>query len=213
VTPLEEMGVLARAKLLPPLTPPSLTASYGSLNKEQMGVLRSFIKGRRLRDYGCGNLRLTITLVRLFGARHVEAIDQDLVSVPRQLRSQIAFTQSHFYRVGPSTRTAFVSWPINHDTYLDRCLVHAPRVIYLGTNMGGTACGYPHFWLSLVQREVLAYVPHAHNTLIVYGDKLKRRRRLMPEEYAALHRDDIVEFDKAHRRKSWPLPSRWRSCL
>ncbi len=64
----------------------------------------------------------------------------------------------------------------------------ARTVIYLGSNFDGVSCGSEEMFHELSRREVLALVPHKFNSLIVYGSQ-RVQRRLLPEEYAGLHRD------------------------
>jgi hypothetical protein len=175
--------------------------SWGVLNPEQKAVVRKFIQGRRIRDYGCGNLHLTQQLLEL-GARHVEGVDKARAKVPPQLKDRLTVLHSAFSDCPPSVRTAFVSWPDNHDTGIHIPLNYATRIIYLGKNTDSTMCGTPRLWRQLCRRRVLAHVPAKENDLIVYGEaKLVNRRRL-PEECAGIKKDRVYSYEELHRPKA-----------
>jgi hypothetical protein len=192
--------------------PRAKMATYGMLESWQEDRLRPFVHGRRLVDYGCGNLVFTLQVLAL-GARHVLAYDKERVSVPAEVRHRLSFTQGCFLDRPPTMRTAIASWPYNTDTGLDLRLTTAPRIIYVGRNTGGTVCGYVDFWLELFRREVLCYAPDEHNVLIVYGDYLTRRRKLMPEEYAAIAQRSYLSYEDAHARAEWDIPRKWRTSV
>jgi hypothetical protein len=220
VSPLEQVlspldAFVAGKTKFPPPPPGARKATYADLTEEQREKLRPFVKGRRLRDYGCGNLVFTEELVNL-GARHIEAIDMDHVRVPCELRKYVTFKHQRISQSGFSRRGAVVAWPYNVYTGVEHMTHRAPQLIYVGSNTGGTVCGYPAFWLEMARREVLLYVPDEHNTLIVYGahGSQKTRRRLMPEEYAGLLTDKhYIGYNRAHSKPSWAVPSKWRSAL
>lgn len=58
--------------------------SYGRLSPAQRLALQPFVRGRRFRDYGCGNMYIASIVLGL-GARHVEAIDLDRHTPPPSL--------------------------------------------------------------------------------------------------------------------------------
>lgn len=210
-SPLDAFVANIKAMYRPPATR-SKVATYGSLMSWQEDRLRPFVRGRRLVDYGCGNLEFTLQVLGL-GARHVLAYDKERAVVPAELRHRLSFTQGCYLDRPPSTRTAIVSWPYNTDTGIDLRLHTAPRVIYVGRNTGGTVCGYVDFWLELFRREVLCYAPDEHNVLIVYGDYLEKRRKLKPEEYAAIAQRSYLTYEDAHARDEWDIPKKWRTSV
>jgi hypothetical protein len=172
--------------------------SWGILTPEQQVVVRKFIKGRRVRDYGCGNLYLTLQLLAL-GARHVEAVDKDPVKVTPYLKDRLTFLHRAFSDCPPSIRTAFVSWPDNRDSGIHIPLRDATCIIYLGKNTDGMMCGTRTLWETLRRRRVLAHVPAKENDLIVYGTAKLTNRRLLPEEFASRTRDRWYSHEELHR--------------
>lgn len=66
---------------------------------------------------------------------------------------------------------ALLSWPVNWNVPgLTALLRRAARVAYIGSNLGGTACGDAALWRHLCQRPVLDAAPcPGEGTLIVFG--------------------------------------------
>jgi hypothetical protein len=92
-----------------------------------------------------------------------------------------------------------VSWPVNYEKVgLADIVDRTDTVLYLGTNVGGTACGGRDLWEVLSRREVLAYEADPINTLIVYGAG-KTNRMLYGEELAALNVDRQWMFEEAEK--------------
>ena len=176
--------------------------SYGNLNDEQEAVLRRFVMGYNVHDIGAGQLALARKLVEL-GAHAVTALDKIYADFRHNnfddCRSwaaplpQISLVGEHFEeyaRHGHFIDVAFVSWPeTNNQKRIVDLLRGARTIIYLGSNFDGTSCGSAEMFRYLSQRSVAAVVPHKYNSLIVYGHEYPVQRRLLPEEYAALHRD------------------------
>lgn len=172
--------------------------SWGILTPDQKLAVKSFIKGQRLRDYGCGNLVLTQQLLQL-GARHIEGVeDGERVEIPEQMKARFTLLRKSFSEVPPSTRMAFVSWPSNYDNDIQFPLQQARVIIYLGKNTDGFMCGTMKLWRELRRRRVLAHVPAIQNDLIVYGGASLRGRRLLPEEYAGSRRDRPFTHAELH---------------
>jgi hypothetical protein len=175
--------------------------SWGILTPAQKLAVKSFIRGRRIRDYGCGNLVLTRQLLEL-GARHVEGVDDyaegDRVAVPEYMKPRFKYIRKPFHECPPSARMAFVSWPSNYDNDIQFPLQHALIVIYLGKNTDGYMCGTMKLWRELRRRRVLAHVPAPENDLIVYGGAALRARRMLPEEYGGSRRDRPYTHSELH---------------
>lgn len=171
--------------------------SWGILTPEQKQTLKKFIRGRRIRDYGCGNLYLTRQLLQL-GARHVEGIDALPGRVPKKLRTRLKVTRALFHECPSSIRTAFVSWPNNGDTGLEEALPQHTCIIYLGKNTDGRACGSLRLWRELRRRTVLAHVPAPENDLIVYGTAALKGRKMLPEEFAGSRKDRVYTHTELH---------------
>jgi hypothetical protein len=184
------------------LEPHGRARSFGRLTPEQLDALRPLVRGRRFRDYGCGNMYITALIAGL-GARHIEAIDAEKHVVPATRERLIKFRRTTFASLPLSQRGAIVSWPWKEGVGLLRHLQHAPTIIYLGKNTDGVACGHLRFWKMVIRRRVLEYIPDARSTLIIYGEP-QDRSRLMPEEYAAM--GDVVRgFAEVHRHKSYDI--------
>jgi hypothetical protein len=167
----------------------------GSLSPSQLEALQPFVEGRIVHDIGAGDLCLAQSLC-VAGARKVVAIDK--VTMPRPPNEHIVPVVSYFARFKDPIETAFVSWPVNWpEAGLLDLVSNSDRVIYLGTNTDGTACGDPILFHHLSQREVLAHVPEFRNTLIVYGP-CTETRDLLPEEKAALDPSRMYSFAEVH---------------
>lgn len=167
--------------------------SMGKLTDEQEAVLRQFVMGFNIHDIGAGQLGMAKKLQEL-GAHTVTAVDKIYshhpVVSPHPSITLVGEYFDEYANHGHFIDVAFVSWPeaYGQDRIVD-LLRGARIVIYLGSNFDGTACGSEAMFQYLSQRNVLALVPHRWNSLIVYGNEYPVQRRLVPEEYAALHRD------------------------
>jgi hypothetical protein len=166
--------------------------SHGKLNDEQEAVLRRFVMGYNVHDIGAGQLALAKKLQEL-GAHTVTAIDKmyshHMVFTPHPSITLVGEYFEEYARHGHFIDVAFVSWPEVHGQRRIVDLLRGARtIIYLGSNFDGTACGSVEMFQYLSQREVLALVPAKWNSLIVYGHTYPIQRRLLPEEYAAIHR-------------------------
>ncbi len=170
-----------------------MCVSHGHLNDEQEAVLRTFVAGYCVHDLGAGQLGLAKKLVEL-GAHMVTALDKEYswnfhryqANLPHVLL--VGETFEEYARHGHFVDVAFISWPVAHHLPgLVDIIRQARTVIYLGSNFDGTVCGSHDLFEHLLQREVLALVPHRFHRLIVYGMQGVQRAPL-PEEYAALHR-------------------------
>jgi len=165
--------------------------SHGQLTDEQEAVVRIFVAGRNVHDIGAGQLALAQKLVEL-GAHTVTAVDRIYSHCTVTCPPQVTLVGEYFEEYakhGHLVDVAFLSWP---EAYQQQGVVQlideARVVIYLGNNFDGVSCGSEEMFQHLVQREVLALVPHKFNSLIVYGSTRVVRRQL-PEEFAALHRE------------------------
>lgn len=181
--------------------------SHGRLSPAQVVALRPFVDGRTIHDLGAGQCTLAMLLLQRLGAACVIALDKE--SMPELVRAGLIQAQTTFEDVAGEhdvaewkrplverardlTRTidvAFVSWPQNHPSEgLLRLLRRAGVVVYLGSNVNGSACAWPGLFMSeFLFREVLAHVPERANSLIVYGERCEApRRKLLGEEIAAV---------------------------
>lgn len=191
------------------MTDLDVSQSWGRPSPEQLEVIRKYVKGRRIRDYGCGRLFLARRLLEL-GARHVEGVDTEVLStIEPKYANRFKYLQHHFRACPLSERTAFVSWPSGCCPGLALQVRYAKMVIYLGKCTDGVWCGDSQFWDEVSRRPVLEYMPNIRNTLIVYGDGIEERT-LVPEEYAglAIHDDEILGYQELHERRTFKLSPR-----
>ena len=165
--------------------------SYGHLSPAQSEALTPHVQGRVVHDFGAGSCELARKLVQL-GAEQVIAIDKEkmpCVDDPRVIQKHGYFGQA----AADEIDVAFMSWPQNMESPVLLALVeHARTVVYLGKNTDGSSCGWPGLFESLLWRRLLVYTPERPNTLIIYGGKLKRRRRPRGEERAAITIEEQV---------------------
>ena len=162
---------------------------YGSLSPEQEAAIRPYVEGKNVHDFGAGDFSLSYQLLDL-GAKHVTAIDKEerpLGRTPKDKR--ITSFYGYFHEYPAPVDVLFLSWPVN---YPDISLaVHARRagtLIYLGKNTDGTACGSTDLFNAMIYRELLTYVPHRKNALIITGrfDDCLKAREPTGEERAAM---------------------------
>lgn len=169
---------------------------FGTLNSEQQRIVSAQVRGKTVHDFGASDLRLSRVLVGL-GADRVIAIEKEKELIPKVTLTSIQVFHGHFRSFTDPVDTAFVSWPVNWNSGLEEIVERSPVVIYLGTNMDGTSCGYSSMWRQLAKREILESSPDRKNTLIVYGP-LRVVRDLHPEEKAALS-NEMVSFHTAYK--------------
>jgi hypothetical protein len=190
-----------------------LYEAHAGLNEWwQIPVLKWFVQGRHVYDFGAGQLYWAHRLLQL-GATRVTAVDylyrDRSGNHLNQYRNWTKCapdgccldnrTFHDFYQTGPKhLQVAFVSWPCN--TYgktmgLELTCERAQVLIYAGSNFDGTACGSLAFWALARRREVLAYAPARGNSLIVYGPQ-RLERDPLPEELA-------TDPKNVHSTPSW----------
>jgi len=186
-----------------------IIVSFGILSPAQKRALRPYVHGRVVYDLGSGNdleLAQQLTYLRV---KEVVAVDtypspwaySTTGYGPKGTSEEIIrYVRQDLVNFHEPVRTAFVSWPSNRpNPGLLRILKGASVVIYLGTNMDGTACGTPDLFRYLATRSVLAHEPDMRNTLIVYGQKGPAREPL-PEELAGYDQSKIYYSIDAYRR-------------
>lgn len=171
--------------------------SWGKLNAAHLDALRPFVSGRVVHDVCSGpEFPLAGDLLEL-GAKKVVAIDKERRSA--RSRARVEYYHMRLHEFKGKAAVVMLSWPPNHaiDGLLG-ILERARVVIYLGSNTGGNACGTPALFRHLIRRELLAYVPHSSNSMIVVGDSLGAPRAKTGEECAALQ-DDMITFGAAEQ--------------
>lgn len=168
---------------------------FGRLNTQQREALKPHVLASIVHDLGAGDLSLAGDLVRL-GAQQVVAIDKE--PYRRRPGPGINTVTCYFENYPGLVDTSFVSWPKNTFDMGLLNLVRRSRIVaYLGTNTGGTACGFTQMWHHLSNREVIEHVPDEFNTLIIYGPS-QQRRKYLPEEYAGIFTDRMWLYRDIH---------------
>lgn len=171
---------------------------YGLLLPEMEALLATHVRGRTVWDLGAGDLTRSRQLIGL-GAQAVVAVDKEAMPEPGTrsiLRMQTYFAQMP---TQGAIDVAFLGWPQNgHLLGLLELLRTCRKVVYLGSNTDGSACGNTALYEHFLTREVLEYVPHHRNTFVVYGEgQGASRDRMLPEEWAALHQDSLWTLEEA----------------
>lgn len=163
------------------------------ITPEQTEVLRRTVAGRSVWDLGAGRCDLAVQMFTELGAVHVTAVDKVYAEMDYEAPPPgITLIGKQFHEIEPvPIWVAVVSWPDypRQTPGLVELLRWAERVVYIGSNFDGTCCGSDELWGHLTRREVLAHVPDRRNSLIVYGGVMVSSRTLLPEEYAATHRE------------------------
>lgn len=170
----------------------------GTLTTEQCSVLAAVVRGRVVHDLGAGSGELSDVLIDL-GAERVIAIDKDWRG--RQDPHKVEVHRCYFHDFdGPAPDVAFLSWPVNwHVNGLIALLEKARLVVYLGTNTGGSACGWPGLFEHLLRRTIVVHAPDQRNTLTVYGPPCPLRAPETGEEHAMLSHG-IWSYEDAEAR-------------
>ena len=169
----------------------------GHLTDEMLEAIRPVVVGKEVWDLGAGDGGHARTLLAL-GASRVFCVDKEPLP---QVWKGITSIHARFEDIpsGTPIAVAFVSWPVNWPLpHLNRLVGQAERVIYLGSNTGGSACGTMGLFVGMADRQLLAHVPHYRNSLLVYGEPGVRKEPLTGEEWAMLSGSQ-VDFEEAQR--------------
>lgn len=180
---------------------------YGTLTPEMEHTLAEVVKGQCVWDLGSGDLHYSRQML-LMGADRVCAVDKEYKDggLLRKLRPSkdmqiVPKCYSDVVLPDGGLPVAFLSWPVNYWTHGLIDLIEAARtVVYLGSNTNGSSCGVHNLFTHLVDRKVLAFLPHRRNVMIVYGEGT-RDTPLYGEEFAALtgqymEYEDALEYSK-----------------
>lgn len=171
---------------------------FGDMTPEMRGAISPHISGEVVWDLGAGNLWHSKMLVAL-GATEVIAVDKEMLPPVPDPRIH---TLSCYFDAMPvpleGISVAYLAWPINHHHIpgLEWILSRSRRVVYIGSNTNGSACGGPGLMEHLATRSVLAHIPGVRNSLIIYGE-WAGERALLPEEWAALHPERMWTLEEA----------------
>lgn len=191
--------------------------TFGHMSDAQCAEVVPVVKDRVIHDLGAGDLGMAHLLVEL-GAKHVVAVDRAESIAVKALKpdgpiefhrmdhdAYVSQGMRDRYEMvsAPSPRFAqpqkpdvvFMSWPFNMpDSGLLLLASMAKSVIYLGSNWGGTACGFPDLFEHFVTRELVAHIPERPNTLIVLGAQLEWPREPTQEEMGGMDLERIYMF-------------------
>jgi hypothetical protein len=169
----------------------------GRLNPVQRALLRDHVGDETVHDLGAGACTFSDLIAEL-GAKKVYAVDKVIWEQPRSPKVEVVRCYFADY-LGPAPEVVFLSWPDNHILNgLIQLLQKARKVIYLGKNTDGTACGWPGLFEHFLGRSILAHAPDPKNSLTVYGAPCERRVPQTGEEMAMVHGDtDWMSYEVA----------------
>ena len=158
----------------------------GLLTPPMQALLAPLVARRVVWDLGAGDLTHARLLLDL-GAAGVIAVEKEWHKMPRPNDPRLRPLRMYFSSVElRPIEVAFLSWPTNHNLPgLLEILGMAEIVVYLGCNIGGSACGFADLYRELATREPLACEEHRRNTLIAYGRE-PRTSPMLGEEFAGL---------------------------
>lgn len=171
------------------------TSSLWRFSVSQAKLVHPYVEKKVVTDLGAGNT-LAAQLFLQWGAEKVVAIDKERLRRPEDPRVQIVCKRFSELKKRPR-EVAFLSWPANNDETVRTLIPHlelAETIIYLGSNIEGTACGRPDLFKLFLQRELLAYEPNLANSLIILGAPRRTRRRPVWEEIAGMDEIRIRRF-------------------
>jgi hypothetical protein len=179
---------------------------YGLLTPSMKALLAPYVAGKVVWDLGAGDLTYAGLLADL-GARKVIAVEKDRdMPDSDHLRVMVLRAYFHEIEVPEQIEVAFLGWPANYNMAgLLGLLAVSKIVVYLGSNVGGSACGPTTLFRPLGQREPLAHEAHRRNSLIIYGEA-PRTSPLLPEEYASLTGQFFPTLEDAERAASAEEP-------
>lgn len=151
---------------------------YWRLNAAQAAVLLDYVKGDTVYELGCGDLSLARIMATT--AKWVHAADKEMpmarVDHGRQIEVPILPNLSFYPQTFKQLRwpehldCVVVSWPPTHRMPGFMELVQrAFRVVYIGCNTDGSACGDHALWLHLTKRMLVHEVRERHNCLHCYS--------------------------------------------
>lgn len=155
---------------------------YGNLTIKMRDALTPYVLGKIVHDLGAGDCDHARTLIHL-GASRVIAIDKH--EIPISPPKGVDFIHGYIERVPipPDLDVIFLSWPVNY--YIPGLLpwLSAARtIVYLGTNLNGSACGFVDMFKYMLQRKLCLYMADPRNNLIVVQDLLDKAREPTLEE-------------------------------
>lgn len=191
--------------------------SFTTWFKEFDELVKPVVFQRRVWDLGSGHRAPMLQTIQRLGAAKAQLVDKDMVIPPLVPQGFGVGVRQHLLfrellqtikdlKTLESNDVALIAWPPNSGAEgLAELMSWFNHVIYIGCNSGGTACGDVDLWNHLTTREVIHYVPHQKNSLIVYGTADYTRRPLLQEEEWALDHAQSHPFEQ-HRKIIYGLP-------
>ena len=196
--------------------------AYGLLTDEMLAFLGPLVRWEHIWDLGAGDLGHAKALFNL-GAAHITAIEPHLdpdrakgkagsylTVVPEYFQDAVPLIGTR--KLGPSPpHLALLAWPVQYFTPgILELLDAAPLVAYLGCNFNGTSCGSASLFDHLRTRELITYIQHPRNSLIVVGKELPHGVRRQPtlEELAAYNPNHVVQVNAQNQVK---FPRGWET--
>ena len=166
---------------------------FGEMTDAQCALLQPVVAGRVIHDLGAGDLAMAHLLIHL-GASKVVAIDKQESPAVLALKKDgpIEFHCSYHDRYlkehwDVPVDVAFISWPYNLlDVGLLLLAARAKTIVYLGINVGGSACGFPALFDHFLTRKLEHHCPSPRNTLLILGVELESSREPVYEERGGL---------------------------
>ncbi len=171
--------------------------AYGGLTPEQRACLGEYVQGRHVWDLGAGDCQVALACIAA-GATRVTAVDKDPPPawLVRKPVPGLYYQRGYFEHTRPLgvLDVVVLFWPINHPCGLTELVARARRVVYVGQNLGGTACGDPALYGHFLGRELLRHIPDRQNTMLVLGDPLSTPRPPTGEEQGGLDQTTVHPF-------------------
>lgn len=178
---------------------------YATLDAGMENILRRYVGGKRVVEIGAGGGTLALDLLRPasaslllvekedYACRLIRAyetgkrqarVSQEPESLPPlEVRCEYAETGP---REGEHFDVLVLSWPANRKMpgLLERWLPAADVIIYIGCNDSATHCGWPGLFQAFLERELLEYVKHPLNDLLILGPNRVSRTHTLAERRA-----------------------------
>lgn len=172
----------------------------GSVDERWHQLVREHASGEVVWDLGAGNGAYTGVLLDA-GASGVVAVDKERYTKWKgPADARVIRVRGLFAEVGfPAGRAvAFLSFPQNNRLPgLVELLHHFHKVIYFGSNLGGSSCGNVDLFQYLTTREVLGWSAKFNASIITYGPEPRGCDALLPEEWGALNPYEEFHYGEA----------------
>ena len=168
---------------------------WSTLTPAMEAALAEVVRGQAVFDFGCGQGELADWMA-LHGAASVTAIDKEATPKFRSKKVTGVRTQISNAVLPDRIDVGVTAWPVNRAIEgLVPALRHCDTVVYLGCNDATTMCWPPDLFPYLLTRELLAYLPHHQNNMVIVGQPLPdgQMREPTPEEALAIQTWESVQ--------------------